>query len=92
MAEMPGALRDAGIIPDLAVTTSSAFSLFTQAAVGDGILPASPPPFNFALSEREDAECCLKIAERWRQARDNRENYRCGTAGNISLSDRISAR
>jgi hypothetical protein len=31
-------------ISDLAVTTSSAFFLFTQAAVGDGILPASPPP------------------------------------------------
>jgi len=65
MAETPGALRDAGIIPDLAVTTSSAFSLFTQAAVGDGILPASPPPFNFALSGREDAECCLKILTRY---------------------------
>lgn len=41
------AVRDAGLIPAFAVTTLVCAFPFAQAAVGDGILPASPPPFLF---------------------------------------------
>jgi hypothetical protein len=36
-----------GELPAFAVTTSFALFAFVQTAVGDGILPASPPPFYF---------------------------------------------